>query len=102
MAQLLSLQQPSQVPTPESALLGIDLGSNHIRVGTVAPPGQVLASRREPYSEEARKNPRALADQILSVTQQMAEDQSATAPVSAVGVAFPGLVNQTTNRVVEI
>jgi glucokinase len=102
MAQLLSSQQPSQVPTSESALLGIDLGSNHIRVGTVAPSGQVLAFRREPYSEEARKNPRALADQILSVSRQMAEDQSATVPVEAVGVAFPGLVNQTSHQIIEI
>jgi glucokinase len=92
------------VPATDSALLGIDLGSNHIRVGTVAPTGQALAFRREPYSEEARKNPRALADQILAVSRQMAEDQSASAsaPVSAVGVAFPGLVNQTTYRVIEL
>jgi len=32
----------------------------------------------------------------------MVEDQAATAPVSAVGVAFPGLVNQDTRRVIEI
>jgi glucokinase len=43
-----------------------------------------------------------LADQILSVSKQMMEDQAATAPVSAVGVAFPGLVNQETRRVIEI
>ncbi len=85
-----------------SALLGVDLGSNHIRVGTVDPAGQVLAFRREPYSENARKNPRALADQLLSVSKQMMEEQAGTAPVSAVGVAFPGLVNQETRRVIEI
>ena len=32
----------------------------------------------------------------------MMEDQAATAPVSAVGAAFPGLVNQETRRVIEI
>jgi glucokinase len=32
----------------------------------------------------------------------MAEEQAATAPVSAVGVAFPGLVNQATHRVIEL
>jgi glucokinase len=64
--------------------------------------GQVLAFRREPYSEEAKKKPRALADQILSVSRQMAEDQVATAPVSAVGLAVPGLVNQATHRVIEL
>jgi glucokinase len=78
------------------------LGSNHIRVGTVDPVGQVLAFRREPYSEDARRKPRALADQILSVSRRMMEDQAATAPVSAVGMAVPGLVNQATNRVIEL
>jgi glucokinase len=102
MAQTNPSQQSSQAPNHESALLGIDLGTNHIRVGTVAPAGQVLAFRREPYAEEARKNPRALADQILYVAKQMAEDQSAAGPVSAVGVAFPGLVAQNTYRVIEI
>ncbi|HZF37219.1 MAG TPA: ROK family protein [Blastocatellia bacterium] len=102
MTQTNAPRQSSQAITHKSALLGVDLGSNHIRVGTVDPAGQVLAFRREPYSEEARKKPRALADQILSVSWQMAEDQAATAPVSAVGVAFPGLVNQATHRAVEL
>ncbi|HEY8462361.1 MAG TPA: ROK family protein [Blastocatellia bacterium] len=102
MTQINAPRQSSQAIPGKSALLGIDLGSNHIRVGTVDLVGQVLAFRREPYSEEARKSPRALADQILSVSRQMAEDQASTAPVSAVGVAFPGLVNQTTHRVVEL
>jgi glucokinase len=43
-----------------------------------------------------------LADQILSVSKQMMEDQAPTAPVLAVGVAFPGLINQDTRRVIEI
>jgi glucokinase len=102
MAQTNAPRQSSQAITDKSALLGIDLGSNHIRVGTVDPAGRVLAFRREPYTEEARKTGRALADQILSVSSQMAEEQAATAPVSAVGVAFPGLVNQATHRVVEL
>src|SRR5215468_143089 len=102
MAQTNAPYQSSQATSRKSALLGVDLGSNHIRVGTVDPAGEVLAFRREPYSEQARKNSRALADQILSVSKQMMEDQAATAPVSAVGAAFPGLVNQETRRVIEI
>jgi glucokinase len=102
MAQTNVPQTSSQTFTRKSALLGVDLGSNHIRVGTVDPAGEVLAFRREPYSEEARKNSRALADQILSVARQMMEDQTETSPVSAIGVAFPGLVNQETGRVVEL
>jgi glucokinase len=102
MTQTNAPQQSSQALTYKSALLGVDLGSNHIRVGTVDPLGQVLAFRREPYLDEARKKPRALADQILLVAKQMAQDQAAAAPISAVGVAFPGLVNQATHRVVEL
>src|SRR5262245_964587 len=102
MAQTNVPQLSSQAFTRKSALLGVDLGSNHIRVGTVDMAGEVLAFRREPYSEEARKNSRALADQILSVARQMMEDQTETAPISAIGVAFPGLVNQETRRVVEL
>src|SRR5262244_3773648 len=102
MAQTNAPHQSSQATSRKFALLGVDLGSNHIRVGTVDPAGRVLAFRREPYSDEARKRPRALADQILSVARQMAEEQAATAPVSAVGVAFPGLVNQATYRVIEL
>ncbi|MGH9766274.1 MAG: ROK family protein [Blastocatellia bacterium] len=90
------------MPTHKSALLGVDLGSNHIRIGTVDPAGQVLGFRREPYSEQARKTPRALADQILYVSKQMMDEQATTAPVSAVGVAFPGLVSQDTRRVIEV
>ena len=63
MAQTNAPYQSSQATSRKSALLGVDLGSNHIRVGTVDPEGEVLAFRREPYSEQARKNSRALADQ---------------------------------------
>src|SRR5262249_18407956 len=102
MAQTNAPQQSSQATSRRSALLGVDLGSNHIRVGTVDPSGEVLAFRREPYSEQAKKNSRALADQIPSVSKQMMGDQATTAPVLAIGVAFPGLVNQDTRRVIEI
>jgi glucokinase len=101
MAQTSSSQVSPQTPTHKSALLGVDLGSNHIRLGIVDPVGEVLVFRREPYSEQARKDSRALADQILSVARQMMDDQAVTSPVSAVGVAFPGLVNQETGRVIE-
>src|SRR5262245_64849720 len=102
MTETNAARRSSQATTHGFALLGVDLGSNHIRVGTVDPAGRVLAFRREPYSEEARRTGRALADQILSVSRQMAEEQAETAPGSAVGVAFTGLVNQATHRVIEL
>ncbi len=81
------------------ALLGVDLGSNHIRLGAVDPSGKLLSFRREPYSEKSRESSRALADHVLDVTRRMAAEQSA---IQAIGVAFPGLVNQTQQRVVEL
>jgi glucokinase len=98
MAQKYSPTEPSA----ESALLGIDLGSNHIRIGTVDQSGKVLAFRREPYPKEATENPRALADQILVVARQIVEEQSSTSPVQAIGVAFPGPVSQQTRRVLSL
>jgi glucokinase len=87
-------------PSSASVLLGVDLGTNHIRLGTVDSTGKVLAFRREPYPDAALASGRALADQVLSVIQQMMEEQASAAPVTAVGVAFPGLVNQRSRRVV--
>ncbi|MEK7832874.1 MAG: ROK family protein [Acidobacteriota bacterium] len=85
-----------------SVLLGVDLGTNHIRLGTIDRSGKVLAFRREHYPESSLANARSLADQLLAAVSQMIEEQSATAPVAAVGVAFPGLVNRHTQRAVSL
>jgi glucokinase len=79
----------------------VDLGSNHIRIGTVDQGGKVLAFRREPYPQ-ATDNSRALADQILLVARQMVEELSSTTTIEAIGVAFPGLVNHLTKRVLSL
>ncbi|MGH9838277.1 MAG: ROK family protein [Blastocatellia bacterium] len=85
------------------ALLGVDLGSNHIRLGVVDPSGKLLAFRREPYSDQSRETSRALADHVLSVTRQMMQEQSGVqSGIRAIGIAFPGLVNQPGQRVVEL
>ncbi len=90
----------SSVNSSASVLLGVDLGTNHIRLGTIDRKGKVLAFRREPYPESSLASPRALADQLLSIVSQMIEEQSVTAPVDAVGVAFPGLIDRHTQRAV--
>lgn len=92
----------SSANSSASVLLGVDLGTNHIRLGTIDRTGKVLAFRREHYPESSLANARSLADQLLSAVSQMMEEQSATAPVSAVGIAFPGLVNQYTQRAVSL
>lgn len=96
MAQMLS---PNEVSSA-SVLLGVDLGTNHIRLGTVDHAGKVLAFRREPYPEASLASAHSLANQILSVIKQMIGEQTASAPVAAVGIALPGLFNQQTQRAV--
>jgi glucokinase len=90
---------PNESPSA-SVLLGVDLGTNHIRLGTVDHSGKVLAFRREPYPDSSLASAQALANQILSVIRQMIEEQTASAPVTAVGIALPGLFNQQTQRAV--
>ena len=81
-----------------SVLLGVDLGTNHIRLGTIDRTGKVLAFRREHYANTSLINARSLADQVLSTISQMIAEQSTANPIAAVGVAFPGLVNHRTQR----
>ncbi|MEO6726961.1 MAG: ROK family protein [Blastocatellia bacterium] len=85
-----------------SVLLGVDLGTNHIRLGTVDPQGNVLAFRREPYTDSALASGRILAEQVLSVIKQMIDEQASAAPVKAVGIAFPGLISQPSQRIVSL
>lgn len=85
-----------------SVFLGVDLGTNHIRLGTVDAQGNVLAFRREPYQDASLTNGRALADQMLSVIKQMVDEQASAAPVSSVGIAFPGLVSQPSQRIISL
>jgi glucokinase len=97
---MVQKDSPSE-PSPGSALLGVDLGSNHIRIGTVDQGGKVFAFRREPYPQTT-ENSRALADQILLVARQMVDELSSTTAIQAIGIAFPGLVNHRTKRVLSL
>ena len=101
MAQILSSSIGSEF-TSSSVLLGVDLGTNHIRLGTVDPQGNVQAFRREPYPDSSLANGRVLAEQVLSVIKQMIDEQASAAPVKAVGIAFPGLVSQPSQRIVSL
>jgi glucokinase len=98
MAQKYS---PPETPS-ESALLGVDLGSNHIRIGVVDHHGKTLAFRREPYSQEAAQNPRSLADQMITVAKQMIGEHSPTSPITAIGMAFPGPVDRHSHRILSL
>ncbi len=85
-----------------SVLLGVDLGTNHIRLGTVDPQGNVLAFRREPYPDSSLASGRLLGEQVSSVIKQMIDEQASASPVKAVGVAFPGLVSHPSQRIVSL
>jgi glucokinase len=84
--------------------LGVDLGSQYIRIGTVDQTGRLLAFRREPYTAagDGAESGRALADQLLAAVQRLLNEQSAALPITAIGVGFPGLVHQTTHRIVKL
>ncbi|MBL8169003.1 MAG: ROK family protein [Acidobacteria bacterium] len=98
----MAIKQSPNDASPNSVLLGVDLGRNHIRLGCVDRQGKLLTFRREPYAERAETSPAILADQLVSVIKQAVEEQSASAPIGAIGVAFPGLVHQDTQRLLSL
>lgn len=80
-------------------LLGVDLSRHHIRLGAVSSGGKLLTFRRELYPESNEPDPRRLADFIISTIRQMIDEHGASSPVTSIGVAFPGMVNQHTRQV---
>jgi predicted NBD/HSP70 family sugar kinase len=78
--------------------LGVDLGSHHIRVGMVDTAGQLRDFHRENYASnlaEAR-NGAALAAQLRAILQQAVQAEPS---VTAIGIAFPGLIEQPAQRI---
>jgi glucokinase len=98
MAQMLSPLEPHAPPL----LLGVDLGSQHLRLGTIGQSGEVLTFRRDPYTPAARADAAALVEQILTAIRQMLDEQTAGTSVASIGVAFPGPVAQHSARVVAL
>lgn len=85
-----------------SVLVGVDLSSRHIRVGTVERSGKLANFRREPHNITG-DNPeggRILADRLLTTVRQTVEQHGG--PIAAIGVGFPGLVNHATQQVVRL
>jgi glucokinase len=99
----MSPQNPQrEVPaTQHGTLLGVDLGSNHIRIGVVDPAGQLLNFRREPFTSEYDDPAQglALANHLITLIQQSLQEHPS---VSAVGLAFPGLIQQPSQRIVKL
>ncbi|HZS06346.1 MAG TPA: ROK family protein [Blastocatellia bacterium] len=87
---------------PDSVLLGVYLSSRVIRIGTVSDDGRLLSFRRESYYDHAGRpeSGPALADHLKSLIT--ATEQASPAPVKAIGVGVPGLVNHATRRIVSV
>jgi glucokinase-like ROK family protein len=88
--------------TSNAVFLGIDLSSRHIRVGAIDATGKLLHFRREPHelAPGSAETGRVLADKLLATTKNTIAEVSA--PVAAIGVGFPGLVNHATHRIVRL
>jgi glucokinase len=104
----MTLQNPQQTAVSRSnenalhaKLLGVDLGSHHIRLGVVDERGQLLSFRREPFTAdpENMQNGRELAEQLLSAVQRVCDE---VPEIAAIGVAFSGLIEKRTHRLVKL
>jgi glucokinase len=96
-------QNEARTASTSPVFVGVDLGSQHIRVGLVDATGQLLVFRREPYTaaREGAEGGRALADQLLAAVKRLGDEHQAS-PVAAIGVGFPGLVHRPTHRIVKL
>lgn len=99
-------ESPSTQPRAgsDSILIGADLGSNYIRVGVVDPEGRLLDYRREPYAVDpvAPGSGRVLADQLLKAVEGIINAHASEGRAAAIGVGLPGLVHQSTNRIINL
>jgi predicted NBD/HSP70 family sugar kinase len=102
----MSSQQPTQSAFPDSsaqpgARLGVDLGSNHIRIGVLTADGQLRHFHRENYAVacDIPANGPALAQQLRQLLQQTL---AANPGVTALGIAFPGLIQQPAQRILKL
>lgn len=81
--------------------LGVDLGSHHIRVGILDAAGQLRNFHRENYASDPAeaRNSAALAAQLRAILQQAVQAEPG---VTAIGIAFPGLIQQSTQRILKL
>lgn len=95
----MSLQEP---PTETTGVrLGVDLGSHHIRLGTINSAGQLSQLRRENYvaaPQDVAHGP-ALAQQLRELLQAACVSEP---NIQAVGLALPGLVQHPSQRILKL
>jgi glucokinase len=89
--------------SPDTILIGVDLGSAAIRTGAVGPDGKLLDYRLESEGVRAAATKgRELADRLLASVEHMIQAHASEGTISAIGVGFPGLVEHDANRIVNL
>ncbi|MBI1761687.1 MAG: ROK family protein [Acidobacteria bacterium] len=91
----------AKIPPQPGERLGVDLGSHHIRVGVLNQAGQLSDFHRENYATdplEPRNGP-ALAAQLRALLQQTLQTHP---DLAAIGIAFPGLIQQPAQRILKL
>lgn len=102
----MSSQNPQQTVSATlarqtGARLGVDLGSHHIRVGILDTTGQLRDFHRENYAANPAdtRNGAALAAQLRTLLQQAL---AAEPEVTAIGISFPGLIQQPSQQILKL
>ena len=96
-------RQPPTAGSSGSILIGVDLGSHHIRTGAVDQNGKLLDFQREPQQgDTAATSSRAIADQLVAAVGRMIAAHSGVGGIAAIGVALPGLIHHETHRIVSL
>ena len=90
-------QDPEPPPGPAAHVLALDVGGTGIKAGLVAADGTL--SRRRRRATETDRGPQAVIETILSFAEELARDFAAEGvPVSAAGVALPGIIDEAAGR----
>ncbi len=78
----------------EGCVIGLDVGGTVLKAVVVGPDGEVTHRQRQPTM--AAEGPDALLDRVVSMLSAMCGDLDRDGtPVTAVGLAVPGLVDET-------
>lgn len=81
--------------SPAARYIGVDIGRT-IRAAIVTAEGEIVAQRR--LASETRM-PRIFLRQLIEVTTELCQSPEAAGGISAIGMGWPGLVNQQTQHI---
>ena len=92
----------AQEPKTDGVFIGVDLGSQVIRICTADRDGKLVSFREEAWKtlpEEAGDG-RPIVDQVIAAIRQ--EIAPAASIVAGIGIGLPGLVHYPSNRIVSL